>query len=135
MKNEQNNLVLRKEDYALLMSYLKHADAQSTFNKQEADDLKAELDKATLVESDKFPLDVVGMYSKVTILEEGKNKPMEIIIVKPEEADIKEKKISIMAPIGAALIGFRKGRTVKWKVPGGMKTFTIVDVMNETIHA
>lgn len=133
MQNVQNSLVLRKEDYALLISYLKNADAQSTFNKQEADDLKAELEKATLVDAAQFPKDVVGMHSKVTILEEGKDKPMELMIVKPEEADIKAKKISIMAPMGTALIGFRKGRTVKWKVPGGIKTFTIIEVENEAL--
>jgi regulator of nucleoside diphosphate kinase len=36
-----------------------------------------------------------------------------------------------MAPIGMALIGFRKGQKVKWQVPAGKKTFTIVDVIND----
>jgi len=56
---------------------------------------------------------------------------MELMLVTPDKADIKKRKISIMAPIGAALIGFRQGEKVKWSVPGGKKTFTIVEVINE----
>jgi len=56
---------------------------------------------------------------------------MELMIVTPDRANIKEKKISIMAPIGTALIGFRQGQKVKWKVPSGNKMFTILEVSND----
>ena len=56
---------------------------------------------------------------------------MELMIVTPDRANIKEKKISIMAPIGTALIGFRQGQKVKWKVPAGYKMFTILEVSND----
>ena len=52
------------------------------------------------------------------------------MIVLPDKADIKERKISIMSPIGTALIGFRQGENVKWQVPSGKKTFTILEVNN-----
>ena len=52
------------------------------------------------------------------------------MLVTPDKADIKDKKISVMAPIGTALIGFRKGQQVKWRVPAGQRTFTIVEVIN-----
>ncbi len=55
---------------------------------------------------------------------------MEFMLVTPDKADIKDKKISVMAPIGTALIGFREGQQVKWRVPAGHKTFTIVEVIN-----
>ena len=58
---------------------------------------------------------------------------MELMLVTPDKADIKEKRISVMAPIGTALIGFRKGQKVKWQVPAGKKTFTILEVINEAI--
>ena len=54
-----------------------------------------------------------------------------MMIVTPDKANIKEKKISIMAPIGTALIGFRQGQKVKWKVPSGHKIFTILNVVND----
>jgi regulator of nucleoside diphosphate kinase len=56
---------------------------------------------------------------------------MEFMLVTPDKADIKAKRISIMAPIGTALIGFRKGQQVNWQVPAGKRTFTILEVINE----
>ncbi len=130
MKKISNSLVLRKDDYSLLTAYLRNARSQSTFNSRDADDLQAELKKAKLVNADEFPADVVGLNSRVRIKADGKNEAMELIIVTPDKANIKEKKISIMAPIGTALIGFRQGQKVKWKVPSGNKTFTILEVRN-----
>lgn len=130
MKKIKNNLVIRKDDYSLLTSYLNNARMQSSFNRRDAEDLQAELNKAKLVNADDFPNDVVGLNSKVRIKADGKNDEMELTIVTPDKANIKEKKISIMAPIGTALIGFRQGQKVKWKVPAGNKTFTILEVSN-----
>ncbi len=131
MKKIKNNLVIRKDDYSLLTSYLNNARMQSTFNRRDAADLKAELKKAKIVTADDFPNDVVGLNSKVRIKADGKKDEMELTIVTPDKANIKEKKISIMAPIGTALIGFRQGQKVKWKVPAGNKTFTILEVSND----
>jgi regulator of nucleoside diphosphate kinase len=130
MKKITNHLILRKDDYSLLTAFLRNARSQSKFNKRDADELQAELKKATLVDADKFPDDVVGLNSKVRIKAEDKNEEMEVMIVTPDKANIKEKKISIMAPIGTALIGFRQGQKVKWKVPSGNRIFTILNVVN-----
>ncbi|WP_315818658.1 GreA/GreB family elongation factor [Paraflavitalea speifideaquila] len=44
---------------------------------------------------------------------------------------MKARKVSVVAPVGAALIGFRQGQKVSWQVPAGKKTFTILEVINE----
>ena len=80
---------------------------------------------------DNFPDDVVRINSTVRVKAEGVNKIMEFMLVTPDKADIKEKKVSVMAPVGIALIGFRKGQQVNWQVPAGKKTFTILDVVND----
>jgi regulator of nucleoside diphosphate kinase len=131
MKKIENNLVLRQDDYSLLVSYLNNARRQSTFDRQNAEELSAELKKATVVNKNDFPQDVVRLNSKVRIKAEGKSEEMELILVTPDKANIKEKRISIMAPIGTALIGFRQGQKVKWKVPAGNKTFMILEVSND----
>ena len=131
MKKIKNNLVLRKDDYSLLVSYLNNARRQSTFDRRNAEELTAELKKATVVNKNDFPQDVVRLNSKVRIKAEGKSEEMELILVTPDKANIKEKRISIMAPIGTALIGFRQGQKVKWKVPAGNKTFMILEVSND----
>jgi len=53
------------------------------------------------------------------------------MLVMPGAADIRQRKISIMAPIGTALLGFRQGQVVRWQVPSGRKKFTIVEVANQ----
>ena len=109
MQKINNELVLRKDDYKLLVSYLNGRHGKTAFDRRNAEDLQTELKKAKLVNKDDFPEDVV----------------------RPDKADIKEKRISIMAPIGTALIGFRQGQKIKWQVPAGKRTFTILEVINE----
>jgi regulator of nucleoside diphosphate kinase len=131
MQKLKNQLILLREDYKLLMSYLNGWQRKSAFDRQNAEELHAELKKAKLVSKDAFPVDVVRLNSTVQIKTEGKDEILKLVLVTPDKADIKENKISIMAPIGAALIGFRQGQKVKWQVPGGKKTFTIMEVVND----
>ena len=119
-----------KDDYNLLKTYLNNRSGKTTFDKQNAEDLLAELKKAKLVSKDEFPANVVRLNSTVRIKPEDKDYVMELMIVTPDKADIKERKISIMSPIGTALMGFRQGENVKWQVPSGKKTFTILEVNN-----
>jgi regulator of nucleoside diphosphate kinase len=131
MQNINSQLVLRRDDYSLLISYLSGVRGKTALDRQNARDLHAELKKAKLVNIDDFPLDVVRLNSTVRIKAEDKDEIMELKLVTPDKADIKRKRISIMAPIGTALIGFRRGQKVKWLVPAGKRTFTILEVMNE----
>jgi Transcription elongation factor len=126
-----NDLVLRKDDYKLLVSYLNGANAKTAFDRRNAVALQAELKKAKLVEKDEFPGDAIGINSRVKVKTEETNDIMDITLVTPDKANIREGKVSVMAPIGTALIGFRKGQQIKWHVPSGKKTFTILEVINE----
>jgi len=130
MKKLNNQLVLMKDDYNLLKTYLINRSGKTSFDRQNAENLFAELKKAKLVSKDEFPADVVRLNSTVRIKPDDKDYVMELTIVTPDKADSKERKISIMSPIGTALIGFRQGRNVKWQVPSGKKTFTILEVNN-----
>jgi regulator of nucleoside diphosphate kinase len=130
MQKTRNRLLLTKDDYNIIMSYIRRGLPTITFNKQDAEELEIELKKAKVVDKEELPSDVVRLNSIVTIKEEKENKVMELTVVTPEKANIEQRLISIMSPIGTALIGFRKGQQVKWKVPAGKKTFTIMDVQN-----
>lgn len=128
MKKDKQPLVLLKSDYELLMEYLRGSQGQKASNRPDAEDLQAELEKALVVDQESFPPDVVRINSKVKVTEN--QKVMELTLVTPDKANSKERKVSVIAPIGAALIGFRKGQQVQWRVPTGLKTFTIEDVVN-----
>ena len=131
MTKTDSKLILAKEDYEIIMSYIKRSLSPVTFNRQDIQELETEVKKAALVDKAHLPADVIGLNSIVTVKEEERDKLMELTLVIPEKANIKQRLVSIMSPVGTALIGFRKGQQAKWKVPAGKKTFTIMDVQNQ----
>lgn len=125
-----NQVYLVKRDYQILHDYITNLHGMQVNEKENFRRLSEELGKAKVISEKNFPEDVVRINSQVTINDIATGKDMKITIVMPAEADIKTKKISVLAPIGTALIGFRKGREVSWEVPAGRKTFIIKEVDN-----
>lgn len=87
--------------------------------------LKNELDNAQVVASEDIPADVITMNSTVKVRSDDAKRAQTFTIVYPEYADIDQDKISILAPIGTALLGYRVGDEVQWEVPAGLRKFTI----------
>lgn len=131
MKQINKQLIVLKDDYEAIMTFVKQGLGKNNFNRQDVEDLAAELRRSKLVEKDELPADVVRLNSTVTIKDEQAKGVLQVTVVTPEHADIKKKWISIMSPIGTALLGFKKGEQVSWKVPAGRKTFTILDVQHQ----
>ena len=130
MQTIKEQLVLTKIDYEIIMSCLKKGVNRNTFNRKDGEELETEIKKARLVAKEELPADVVRLNSTVTIKDEINQKIMQVMVVTPDKANIKQMKISIMSPMGIALIGFRKGHKIKRQVPAGKKTFSILDVTN-----
>lgn len=129
----ENQVILLKNDYELLNEYVKNLHGMQVNEKENFRKLSQELGKAKLVEVADFPMDIVRLDSTVVIRDVQTKRDMTITIVMPQSADIKQKKVSVLAPIGTALIGFRKGQKVSWEVPAGKKDFIIMDVTNDPI--
>lgn len=87
--------------------------------------LRDELDRAAVIDSAAFPADVVTMNSTVEFEDLGTSEIEEYTITFPENADVEHKRISILAPIGTALIGCRVGDLVKWATPGGVRQLKV----------
>lgn len=79
--------------------------------------LEDELSRAVLVPADQVPANVVKMYSRVTYLDESNGTSREVELVYPEEADSSAGKISILSPVGSALLGLEVGNTIEWLFP------------------
>lgn len=124
--NQQNAVVMTEEDFNLLKPYF-----NKTSDRNNEMSLANELSRAVIVKKDAFPPHGIKLNSKVSVLDLSTDKVMEFTLVMPAHADMKQQKISILTPIGAALIGFRKGEEVVWKVPAGLKTFRILEVENK----
>jgi regulator of nucleoside diphosphate kinase len=99
------------------------ADAKTNLNS-----LEKELDKAMVVDLESIPEDVVTVGSAVRIRDLASEEEMTYEIVFPIHADIAENRISILAPVGTALLGYRVGDVVEWTVPFGTRRFKILGV-------
>jgi regulator of nucleoside diphosphate kinase len=91
--------------------------------------LEEELDKAVVVSSKKVPPNVVTMNTQMRVTDLDTGKEMLLQLVFPSDADFELGKISILAPIGTALIGYRAGDTVEWKVPAGIRRLRIKEIL------
>ena len=92
-------------------------------------DLQDELARAEAVPPEKIPPDVVTMNSRVRLLDLDKGKTHEYTLVYPMDADAAAGKVSIVAPIGAAMIGYRAGDEIEWSTPGGRRRFRVEAVL------
>ena len=79
--------------------------------------LARELDQAVVVGPDEVPADVVTMNSRARLRDGRRTWTMTLVF--PEDANPEEGAISVLAPLGAALLGCRVGQTVTFRVPGG----------------
>lgn len=90
--------------------------------------LAAELDRATVVESRKVPRNVVTMNSRVAVIDLDTSERLNFTLVFPEDADSENNKISVLAPIGAGMLGYHTGDEFAWDVPAGKRRFKIAKV-------
>lgn len=82
------------------------------------DGLRRELDRALIVEPDAVPPDVATMDSTVRFIDEGNGHTFELTLVYPKDAG-RPGTISLLAPVGSALLGLEVGQSIVWPMPGG----------------
>ncbi len=82
-----------------------------------------------VVSSTEIPKDVITMNSQVRLKDLDSGEEVIYCLVFPHAADSKQQKISILAPIGTALIGYRVGDIIEWNVPAGLKRLKIEEIL------
>ena len=123
------NIHLTQTDHDRLMALVSVELNPSDPDRSSLMELKAEVDRAVIVDSKKIDPDIVTMNSKVRIKDLDCGEENEYTLVYPMAADFSKGNISILVPLGTALIGFRKGDVIEWKVPGGVRKFKILKVL------
>lgn len=92
--------------------------------------LRDELDKAVVMPKDSLPAGVVMLGSAVTVLDLDLDEKECYTLALPQHADIDQQRISVLSPLGTALIGYREGDELTWPTPGGQRHLQIVKVVN-----
>ena len=93
------------------------------------DQLEEELGRAELVSPKEIPADVITMRSKVSLKDLKSGKTVMYSLVFPSEANSNEGHISVLAPIGTALLGNRSGDVVESRVPAGVRRLKVKEVL------
>jgi len=92
-------------------------------------ELDEELDRADIVKAEEIPTDVITMNSSFRVHDMDSGEEAVYTLVFPANADSASGKISILAPVGTAMLGYRVGDTVEWEVPGGLKRLKIEEIV------
>lgn len=124
----KKSILLSKSDFKFLSEHLEKA-VMSDFNKSR---LREEIKQATVFKDDELPEDVVSLYTEATILSTENGKEHVFKLVMPKEANIKQQKVSVFAPISIALFGYQTGDLINWEMPDGIKEFKILNVRKLT---
>lgn len=93
------------------------------------EELTLELERAFVVEPSELPRDVVTMHTRVRVTDLMTGEPHELVLVFPGQADVGAQRVSVLAPIGTALLGYREGDDVEWLTPGGLRRLRIEKVI------
>jgi len=92
-------------------------------------ELENELDKGEIVNSQDIPHDVITMNSKVRLGDINTQKEMICWLVFPNDSNADQGKISILAPVGTALLGYKVGDIIEWKVPAGLTKLKVEEIL------
>jgi len=90
--------------------------------------IKAQIERLE-EEPENIPADVVTMNTKLRLRDEQSGDERILSLVFPSDADLEKNRISVLAPVGTALLGYRVGDIIEWEVPSGTKTFRIVETI------
>ncbi|PKN55108.1 MAG: transcription elongation factor GreAB [Deltaproteobacteria bacterium HGW-Deltaproteobacteria-14] len=93
-----------------------------------ADALDEELSRATVVDPSAVPPDIVTMQSSCVFRFEDTGEEREVTLVYPQQADVARGRVSVLAPVGAALLGLATGDSITWNTPNGPRRIAVVRV-------
>ena len=126
----QNPILVSESDADRLRALLGARD-DSAHDQAHLHELEAELERAIVRLADEVPPDVITMQARVRVRDLATGAEEEYTLVLPAEANIAARRISVLAPLGTALLGYREGDEVEWRMPGGLRRLRILKVTRE----
>ncbi len=126
---EERTIYITEFDMKRLRELIVEAKRLDRRGSEYLESLEGELSRGRLVAPTDVPPDVVTMNSRVDLVDLDSGEEMVCTLVFPGDADITQSKISVLAPIGTAMLGYRVGDTFEWKVPDGIRRLQIKSVL------
>jgi regulator of nucleoside diphosphate kinase len=122
-------IAIREKDFQALSNL---AELAAKAMPDVADYLEHELERARIISGRAASARVVGMGSKVEYLDEATGRVRTVTLVYPAESDIEQGRISVLTPIGAALLGLSQGQSIQWNTRSGEpRQLTVLALSND----
>jgi regulator of nucleoside diphosphate kinase len=128
---DQRPIVVTRPDHERLSRLLESARLRRRWEELHLRTLADELEEAEVVDPGMVPPDVVTMRSSVRVLDMVSGDAATYTLSYPVEADLAAGRLSVLAPIGTALLGYREGDVVEWPVPGGVRVLKIEKLLHQ----
>lgn len=125
----ERNIFITEFDLKRLRDLIADAGSTEYRNSLYVKQLDEELHRGQVVKPQDIPADVITMNSRAVLLDMEASEEMEVTLVFPQEADPSQGKISVLAPIGTAMLGYRVGDVFTWQVPDGARKFKVVKIL------
>lgn len=125
---KKKSIIITKADHAKLMDLLTLSHVFSPRDRDGLHALAEELEKAEIVGSEEVPPDVITMDSRAELLDVETHEEMELTVVYPHDADIDEGRISVLAPVGLGMLGYRVGDVFELPTPTRRRRLKVIGV-------
>ena len=132
MKKKSQNITtiyITESDYQRLSGLIETTRERNGIDKEYLNKLEVELERAEIVDPRAIPANVITMRSKVRLKDLVSGETNIYSLVFPTEADFTQGKISILAPIGTAILGYKRGDTIEWPVPSGLRRLKVDEIL------
>ncbi|MDD5467324.1 MAG: nucleoside diphosphate kinase regulator [Anaerolineales bacterium] len=126
---ETRKIIITQEDAERLREAMREAQQGGYRGSAYLDSLKAELERAVIVPAEEVPQEVITMNSRVRLLDLDSNDELVLTLAYPKDVDAGGERVSVLAPIGTAILGYRTGDTIEWRVPDGVRRLQVKEVI------
>ena len=125
----EKHIYITDFDLERLRNLMGDAKSKAGRDSRHLQELERELDRATVVDSREVPPNVITMNSKVALVDVDTGEKMTLTLAFPSDASMENGRISVLAPIGTAMIGYRKGDVIEWEVPAGPRRLEVRELL------
>ena len=123
----ERNIYVTSDDRKRLQALLSRP--TEAMDRDDVSGLVSEVQRAVVVPASEIPPDVITMNTRARLLDLDQRTTLDYTVVYPEDADFATGRISVVAPIGAAMLGYRVGDEIEWVVPSGPRRLRVEAIL------
>ena len=125
---QRGAIYLTTPDRQRLLALVEGYRVQGREDRSTLERLEEEIDRAVVVEAHEIPPDVVTLDSRVALFDLDTGEQLVFTLVLPSRSNVDAGRISVLAPLGMAVLGYRAGDDIEWEVPAGRRRLRVQSV-------